>query len=175
MDCDPIRLLCPRDSRSKNTGVGCHFLLQGIFPTQGSNPHLLHWQADSLPLGHEANRYENILAVNRNRSRKPCMKATATVQETEREEDWLNLAGCNHWYHVAGKGEREVEGDIGTDSSHAGRRAVLGRVSNSGQLWWLPISVRKRNPQRNRWNCHTLWKSEEWCKEIQSFKKENND
>ena len=25
----------------KNTGVGCHFLLQGIFPTQGSNSHLL--------------------------------------------------------------------------------------------------------------------------------------
>ena len=34
----------------KNTGVGCHFLLQGIFPTQGSNLHLLHWQLDSLPL-----------------------------------------------------------------------------------------------------------------------------
>ena len=33
----------------KNTRVGCHCLLQGIFPTQGSNPHLLHWQADSLP------------------------------------------------------------------------------------------------------------------------------
>ena len=28
--------------------MGCHFLLQGIFPTQGSNPHLLHWQADSF-------------------------------------------------------------------------------------------------------------------------------
>ena len=27
---------------------GCHFLLQGIFPTQGSNQHLLHWQVDSL-------------------------------------------------------------------------------------------------------------------------------
>ena len=27
---------------------GCHFLLQGIFPTQGLNPHLLHWQVDSL-------------------------------------------------------------------------------------------------------------------------------
>ena len=26
----------------KNTGVGCHFLLQGIFPTQRLNPHLLH-------------------------------------------------------------------------------------------------------------------------------------
>ena len=37
----------------KNTGVGCHFLLQGIFPTQGSNTsllRLLHWEADSFPL-----------------------------------------------------------------------------------------------------------------------------
>ena len=32
------------------TGVGCHFLLQGIFLTQGSNPGLLLWQAASLPL-----------------------------------------------------------------------------------------------------------------------------
>ena len=32
------RLLCPWDFPGKNTGVGCHFLLPGIFPTQGSNP-----------------------------------------------------------------------------------------------------------------------------------------
>ena len=32
----------PWDSPGKNTGVGCHFLLQGIFPTQGSDPGLLH-------------------------------------------------------------------------------------------------------------------------------------
>ena len=32
---------------SKNTGAGCHFLFQGIFPTQGSNLCLLQWQADS--------------------------------------------------------------------------------------------------------------------------------
>ena len=42
------RLLCPGDSPDKNTGVGCHILLQGIFPTQGPNPYdlcLLHcWQ-----------------------------------------------------------------------------------------------------------------------------------
>ena len=37
----PTRLLCPRNFPGKNTGVGCHFLLQGIFPTQRSNPHLL--------------------------------------------------------------------------------------------------------------------------------------
>ena len=40
----------------KNTGVGCHFPLQGIFPTQGSNPCLLYWQADSLPLSHQGSR-----------------------------------------------------------------------------------------------------------------------
>ena len=48
MDCS----LCPWDFPGKNTGVGCHYLLQGIFPTQGFKPHLLsllHWQADSLP------------------------------------------------------------------------------------------------------------------------------
>ena len=47
----PARLLCPWDFRGKNTGVGCHFLFQGIFPTQGLNPrllHLLHWQEDFL-------------------------------------------------------------------------------------------------------------------------------
>ena len=45
----PARLLCPWNFSGKNTGVGCHFLLQGIFPTQGSNPlllHLLHWQVN---------------------------------------------------------------------------------------------------------------------------------
>ena len=44
MDCSPP---------GKNTGMGCHALLQGIFPTQGLNPHhicLMHWQAGSLPL-----------------------------------------------------------------------------------------------------------------------------
>ena len=43
------RLLCPWNFLSKNTGMGCRLLLQGIFPMQGSNPcllHLLHQQAD---------------------------------------------------------------------------------------------------------------------------------
>ena len=38
----PARLLCPCDFPGKNTGVGCHFLLHRIFPTQGSHPSLLH-------------------------------------------------------------------------------------------------------------------------------------
>ena len=61
--CDPLptRLLCSWGFPGKNTGVGCHFLPQGIFSTQGSNPyllHLLHWQADSLPLSHLGTEYE---------------------------------------------------------------------------------------------------------------------
>ena len=47
------QLLCSWDSPGNNTGVGCHALLQGISPTQGSNPcflSLLHWQVGPLPL-----------------------------------------------------------------------------------------------------------------------------
>ena len=47
------RLLCPWDFPCNSTGVGCHTLLQGIFPDQGLNLSLLHWQADSLPLSHQ--------------------------------------------------------------------------------------------------------------------------
>ena len=46
----PTGPLCPWNFPGQNTGEGCHFLLQGIFPTQGSNLQLLNWQADSLPL-----------------------------------------------------------------------------------------------------------------------------
>ena len=48
----PARLLCPWDSPGKNTGMGCHALLQGIFPTQGSNPGLLHRRRSLCCLSH---------------------------------------------------------------------------------------------------------------------------
>ena len=51
MDCSPPGSSYLWDSPGKN--IGCHALLQGIFPTQELNPHflhLLHWQAGSLPL-----------------------------------------------------------------------------------------------------------------------------
>ena len=47
--CDPLDCSPPGSSvPGILTGAGCHLLLQGIFPTQGSNPGLLHWQADSF-------------------------------------------------------------------------------------------------------------------------------
>ena len=42
------RLLCPCNFSGKNTGVGCHFLLQEIFLTLGSNPGLARLKANSL-------------------------------------------------------------------------------------------------------------------------------
>ena len=49
------RLLCQWAYPGNNTGVGCHFLFQGIFPLQGSNSCHLHWLAGSLPLSHQGN------------------------------------------------------------------------------------------------------------------------
>ena len=48
----PARLRWSWGIPGKNPGVGCHILLQGLFPTQGSNWSLLHWQGDSLWLSH---------------------------------------------------------------------------------------------------------------------------
>ena len=64
-----IRLLCPWNLPGKNTGVGCHFLLHGIFPTQGSNPHLLHllhWQANTLPVVPTGTLFFYLKSVNFN-------------------------------------------------------------------------------------------------------------
>ena len=52
MDCSPSGSSVHRIFLGKNTGVDCHFLLQGTFRTQGLNLHLLCWQEDSLPLSH---------------------------------------------------------------------------------------------------------------------------
>ena len=48
MNCSPPGSFVHGNSPGKNTGVGCHTLLQGIFLTQGSNQCFLHEQVDSL-------------------------------------------------------------------------------------------------------------------------------
>ena len=55
MDCSLPGSSVHRHFQSGRPGVGCHFLLQGMLSTQGSNPcllDLLHWQVDSLPQCH---------------------------------------------------------------------------------------------------------------------------
>ena len=61
-DCSPPGLLCPWDYPGKNTRVGCYFFLQGIFPTQGSNPSLMFpaLAAGSLPLAPPGKLFEGV-------------------------------------------------------------------------------------------------------------------
>ena len=60
--CDPMDCSRPGssvhgDSLGKNTGVGCHALLQGIFPTQGLNPGLPHCKQIIYQLSYQGNPY----------------------------------------------------------------------------------------------------------------------
>ena len=62
MDSSPPGFSVHGDSPGKNTGVGCCFLLQGIFPIQGWKPcllGLLYWQTDSLPLSRQGSPTQN--------------------------------------------------------------------------------------------------------------------
>ena len=65
MECKPARLLCPWDSPGKNTGMGCHSLLQGIFPTQGLNPGLPHCRQIPYHLSHQGSPSVNQTDIQR--------------------------------------------------------------------------------------------------------------
>ena len=76
-DLQPTRLLCPWDFLGKSTGVGCHFLLQRIFPTQGLNPGLSHCKQDTLP-SEPLGKYEDLYC-----------------------QVWDSCANCQEW-HLTG-------------------------------------------------------------------------
>ena len=73
----PSSLLYPWYFPGKNTEVGCHVLLQGIFLTQGSNLSLLLWQVDSLPLSHQ----ESIISWHENHSQCPYFCKSVSLLE----------------------------------------------------------------------------------------------
>ena len=112
----PTRLLCPWDFPGKNAGAGCHFLLQGIFPTQGLNLHflqLLHWQADTLSLSHQGSRIANIIFTE-SKDCQPLPKKggfnpwvgkipwsrkwhPTPVLLPGKSHGWRSLVGCSPW------------------------------------------------------------------------------
>ena len=57
MDCSPPGSSVHGDSPGKNTGVGCHALLQGIFPTQGLNPGLPHYRWILYHMSHQGSSW----------------------------------------------------------------------------------------------------------------------
>ena len=67
----------------KNTGMGCHFLLQRIFSTQGPNSSLLHQQVDSLPLSHHGSpkqhHHNGDSTLNVLRNHQPVFQGSSTI------------------------------------------------------------------------------------------------
>ena len=64
MDCSPPGSSVHGDSPGKNTGVGCHALLQGIFPIQGLNPGLLHCRQILYQLSYKGSPHSTLGSVN---------------------------------------------------------------------------------------------------------------
>ena len=62
-DCSSPSSSVHRDSPDKNIGVGCHALLQGIFPTQGSHPGFPHCRWILYCLSHQGSPYVSVVAI----------------------------------------------------------------------------------------------------------------
>ena len=87
------RLLCPWDSPGKNTGVGCHSLLQGIFLTQGWNPGLLHCRQILYRLSHQGSPYES--GGNEHETKNTWR--TGTLEMLTFSGDWISLKRLILW------------------------------------------------------------------------------
>ena len=146
--CPPVDCSLPGSSvhgifSGKSTGVGCHFLLQGIFPTQESNPHLLHWQVDSLLLSHPGSPWSPVApkAKGLDVTPPPCPFSAGRVPDT-----------CHvPWHHPAIPDHLCLAGlqPPGSACPHQGPGATglpAGRGPPSHLLWHplLPGSVQQR-------------------------------
>ena len=128
----------------KNTGTGCHFLLQGIFPTPALNPRLLHWQVPSLPLSHQGIPWSNYTAQqfrpevmptrNKNVSTRVFMATLLTVakQWTRPRRQVTGIAIKEMWprdffgspvvrtphFHCRGRGFQSLVGELRSCEFH---------------------------------------------------------
>ena len=136
MDCGPARLLCSQDSSGKNTGVGCHALLQGIFPTQGLNPGLPYCRQILYLLSHQGN--PRILEVGSlsllqgifltQESNQGLLHCTQILYQ-------LSYLGSPEQIYQVFKIVRLLEMKVQWWLPDAGRRAELGSCCSMGIKW----------------------------------------
>ena len=106
-----------RGSPGRNTGVGCHFLLQGIFPTQASNSHHLYCRQILYSLSHQASPALLLLLSHFSRVRLCATPETAAHQAPpslglSRHEHWSGLPFPSPVHESEkGKGSRSVKSD----------------------------------------------------------------
>ena len=91
--------LCPWDFPGRNTGVGCHLLVQGIFPTQGSNPGLPHCRRILYRLSHQESPriLEWVAYSSSRRSSQPRNRTRASYVS------WIVKQILHHWATRADK------------------------------------------------------------------------
>ena len=89
-------LYSPWDSQGQNIGVGSLSLLLGIFPTQGSNPGLLHCRRILYQLSHNGSPYKHIYIIQMYGEYKLQDSVTKRVEESSQRGQMLALS-CMHW------------------------------------------------------------------------------
>ena len=109
------KLLCPWDSPGKNTGVGCHVLLQGIFPTQGLNWHLLrllHCRQILYPLSNPGSLCFMIIASLKlgclDDVSIPCQEVSPHGVELRNQKEELSSLPQNSQCTMLGQGRRII-------------------------------------------------------------------
>ena len=136
----------------KNTGVGCHFLLQGSFLTQGVNPcplHLLHCLGDSLTLYHLVNF---IVGLYRSASQYLCCRnlyagQEATVNTGHGTTDWFQIGkgvcqGCILSPCLFNFYAQYIMGNAGLDEAQLGSR-LPGEIPITSDMQITPPSWQK--------------------------------
>ena len=84
---EPTRFLCPWDFPGKDTRVGCHFLLQGIFPTQVSNPRLVHCRWILYHWGTKEACFYNIILTTKGKAQWNIMALLFSANQPRRRAD----------------------------------------------------------------------------------------
>ena len=109
MDCSPPGSSVHGDSQGKNTGVGCHALLKGIFLTRGLNPGLLHCRQIVQCLSHQGNPwilewvacpFSRGTSLPRNWTRVSCIAGGFFTNWATREAPYFSYMCLNSEYAV---------------------------------------------------------------------------
>ena len=130
----PARLLFLWDFPAKNTGASCHFLLQGIFPTQGVNSHLLclmNWQAVLYQLCH----LESVYFIGQHKEVKWCFWTVVLEKTLESPLDCkeikpVNLKGNQSWILIG-----RIDAEAPTLWPPDAKNWFIGKDTDAGKVW----------------------------------------
>ena len=128
----PTRFLCPWDFPGNSTGVDCHFLLQGIFPTQGSNPGLPHWRQTLYHLSQQGS------VLYRRRRWHP-----SPVLLPGKSHGRRSLVGCSPWSREESDTNEQLHFHFSLSCTGEGNGNPLWcsclENPGNGEAWWAAV------------------------------------